>query len=50
MDEFLTINDSSVMEIKKYRVEIICSQALEEDFSEEFKVTMLLKCLQKLMM
>lgn len=38
MDELLTLNDSSAMEVKKYRVEIICSQALEEDFAEEFKI------------
>lgn len=37
MDELLSLDENSAMEIPKFRIEIICSQALEEDFAEEFE-------------
>ncbi|MCI5830856.1 MAG: hypothetical protein UHY90_07880 [Treponema sp.] len=47
MDELLTLNDDKAMEVQKYRVEIICSQALEEDFDEEFKTNNVAKMFTK---
>ena len=47
MNEFFTLNDESSMEVQKYRVEIICSQALEEDFDAEFKANNVAKMFTK---
>lgn len=37
MNEFIDIKEENAIETPKFRVEIVCSQALDEDFDEEFK-------------
>lgn len=38
MEEIVSLNDKDILELEKIRVEIISSQALDEDFDEEFKM------------